>query len=112
MVKAEKLPPHQTCDYNIELEGSLPPVGVIYSLSENESLSIQAYISERSERVFICSGPYSTGAPVIFVKKKDGGLNFCVDYHKLDAVTRKNSYCVPPLNHILRTLMVPLSSPR
>ncbi|MBW0564119.1 hypothetical protein O181_103834 [Austropuccinia psidii MF-1] len=32
-VKAEKLPPHRACDHHIELEGSIPPVGVIYSLS-------------------------------------------------------------------------------
>ncbi|MBW0471885.1 hypothetical protein O181_011600 [Austropuccinia psidii MF-1] len=35
-VKAEKLPPHCACDHHIELEGSLPPVGVIYSLSKQE----------------------------------------------------------------------------
>ncbi|MBW0535561.1 hypothetical protein O181_075276 [Austropuccinia psidii MF-1] len=32
-VKAEKLPPHRACDDHIELEGLLPPIGVIYSLS-------------------------------------------------------------------------------
>ncbi|MBW0479287.1 hypothetical protein O181_019002 [Austropuccinia psidii MF-1] len=36
-VKAEKLPPHHTCDDHMELEGSLPPVGVIYSLSKQYS---------------------------------------------------------------------------
>ncbi|MBW0488308.1 hypothetical protein O181_028023 [Austropuccinia psidii MF-1] len=41
-VKAEKLPPHLTCDHHIELEGSLPPVGVIYSLSNQESDTLRA----------------------------------------------------------------------
>ncbi|MBW0572602.1 hypothetical protein O181_112317 [Austropuccinia psidii MF-1] len=41
-VKAEKLPPHHTCDHHIKLEGLLPPVGVIYSLSKNESETLQA----------------------------------------------------------------------
>ncbi|MBW0568069.1 hypothetical protein O181_107784, partial [Austropuccinia psidii MF-1] len=36
-VKTEKLPPHHTCDHHIKLEGSLPPVGLIYSLSNQES---------------------------------------------------------------------------
>ncbi|MBW0524154.1 hypothetical protein O181_063869 [Austropuccinia psidii MF-1] len=31
--KAEKIPPHHACDHHIKLEGSLPPVRVIYSLS-------------------------------------------------------------------------------
>ncbi|MBW0528965.1 hypothetical protein O181_068680 [Austropuccinia psidii MF-1] len=35
-VKEEKLPPHHACDHPIELGGSLPPVGVIYSLSKQE----------------------------------------------------------------------------
>ncbi|MBW0553060.1 hypothetical protein O181_092775 [Austropuccinia psidii MF-1] len=43
----------------------------------------------------------STGEPVLFVKKKDGALCFCVDYHKLNAVTRKNRYPVPPMNQLL-----------
>ncbi|MBW0513608.1 hypothetical protein O181_053323, partial [Austropuccinia psidii MF-1] len=35
-VKAEKLPPHRSCDHHIKLEGLLPPIGVIYSLSNQE----------------------------------------------------------------------------
>ncbi|MBW0473108.1 hypothetical protein O181_012823 [Austropuccinia psidii MF-1] len=41
-VKEEKPPPHHACDYHIKLEGSLPPVGVIYSLSKEESDKIRA----------------------------------------------------------------------
>ncbi|MBW0533166.1 hypothetical protein O181_072881 [Austropuccinia psidii MF-1] len=41
-VKAEKLPPHRACDHHIELERSLPPVGVIYSLSKQESDTLRA----------------------------------------------------------------------
>ncbi|MBW0569337.1 hypothetical protein O181_109052, partial [Austropuccinia psidii MF-1] len=43
----------------------------------------------------------STGAPVLFVKKKDGCLHLCVDYRKLNAVARKNRYPVPHMNHLL-----------
>ncbi|MBW0482758.1 hypothetical protein O181_022473 [Austropuccinia psidii MF-1] len=32
-VKKEKLPPYHACDNHIKVEGSLPPVGVIYALS-------------------------------------------------------------------------------
>ncbi|MBW0566399.1 hypothetical protein O181_106114 [Austropuccinia psidii MF-1] len=44
-VKEEKCPPHHACDHHIELEGSLPPAGVIYSLSNQESDILRAYIS-------------------------------------------------------------------
>ncbi|MBW0552144.1 hypothetical protein O181_091859 [Austropuccinia psidii MF-1] len=43
----------------------------------------------------------STGAPVVFVKEKDGGRHLCVDYCKLNAVTRKKKYPVPPMNQLL-----------
>ncbi|MBW0530836.1 hypothetical protein O181_070551 [Austropuccinia psidii MF-1] len=100
-VKAEKLPPQHACDHHIELEGSLPPVGVIYSLSKQESDTLRAYISENLEKGFIPPSSSSTGAPVLFVKKKDGGLRLCVDYRKLNSVTRKNKYPVPPMNQLL-----------
>ncbi|MBW0545464.1 hypothetical protein O181_085179 [Austropuccinia psidii MF-1] len=70
-VKAEKLSPHCACDHHIELEGLLPPVGVIYSLSNEEPEKLQAYISENVEKGFIRPSSSSTGAPVLFVKKKD-----------------------------------------
>ncbi|MBW0553719.1 hypothetical protein O181_093434 [Austropuccinia psidii MF-1] len=100
-VKTEKLPPHCTCDHHIELEASLPPVAVIYSFSNKESDTLRAYISENVEKGFIWPSSSSTGAPVLFVKKKDGGLRLCVDYRKLNAVTRKNKYPVPCMNQLL-----------
>ncbi|MBW0590031.1 hypothetical protein O181_129746 [Austropuccinia psidii MF-1] len=99
-VKAEKLPPHRACDHHIELEVSLPQVVVMYSLSNQESDTLRAYISENVEKGFIRPSSSSTGAPVLFVKKKDGGLCLCVDYCKLNAVTRKNKYPVPTMNKL------------
>ncbi|MBW0552737.1 hypothetical protein O181_092452 [Austropuccinia psidii MF-1] len=100
-VKAEKHPPHHACDHHIKLEGSLPPVWVTNSLSNQDSEQLRAYISENLEEGFIWPSSSSTGAPVLFVKNKDGGLRFCVDYRKLNAVTRKNKYPVPHMNQLL-----------
>ncbi|MBW0515184.1 hypothetical protein O181_054899 [Austropuccinia psidii MF-1] len=44
-VKEEELPPHRACDHHIELKGSLPPVGVIYCLSNQHLDTLRAYIS-------------------------------------------------------------------
>ncbi|MBW0569809.1 hypothetical protein O181_109524 [Austropuccinia psidii MF-1] len=99
-VKAVKPSPHCACDHHIELEGSLPPFGVIYSLSNQESDTLRAYVSENVDEGFIRPSSSSTGAPVLLIKKKDGGHCFCVDYHKLNAVTRKNKYNVPPMNQL------------
>ncbi|MBW0529250.1 hypothetical protein O181_068965 [Austropuccinia psidii MF-1] len=100
-VKAEKLPSHCACDHHIKLEGYLPPVRVIYSLSNQESDTLRAYISENVEKRLIWPSASSTGAPVLFVKKKGGGLHLCVDYCKINAVTRKNKYPFPCVDQLL-----------
>ncbi|MBW0549016.1 hypothetical protein O181_088731 [Austropuccinia psidii MF-1] len=100
-VKGDKIPPHCACEHHIELEGSLPLVGVIYSLSNQMSDTLRAYISENVEKGFIWPTSSSAGAPVLFVKKKDGGLLLCVDYCKLKPVTRNKKYPVPPMNQLL-----------
>ncbi|MBW0479083.1 hypothetical protein O181_018798 [Austropuccinia psidii MF-1] len=69
-LKAEKIPPHRTCDHHIKLEGSLPPVEVIYSFSNQESDTLKAYIPENVEKSFIRPSSSSTGAPVLFVKRR------------------------------------------
>ncbi|MBW0493992.1 hypothetical protein O181_033707 [Austropuccinia psidii MF-1] len=99
--KTGKLPPHHACDHHIKLEGLLSPIGVIYYLSDNGSETLWDYISENVEKGFMRSSSSSTGAPVLFVKKKDGGLHLCVDYCKLNAFTRKNRYPFPPMNQLL-----------
>ncbi|MBW0544935.1 hypothetical protein O181_084650 [Austropuccinia psidii MF-1] len=95
------LPPPRTCGHHIKLKGSLPPVGIIYSGSNKESNTLGAYISENVEKGFIHPSSSSTGAPVLFVKKKDSGLHLCFDCHKLNSVNKKNKYPVPPINQLL-----------
>ena len=43
-------------------------------------------------------------SPVVLVKKKDGTLRYCVDYRKLNAVTRKDSYPLPRIDDSLDAL--------
>ncbi|MBW0477549.1 hypothetical protein O181_017264 [Austropuccinia psidii MF-1] len=69
-VKSEKIPPHCTCDHHIELKGSLPPVGVIYSLSNQESDTLRAYISENVEKVFIPQAPLQQEHPSSLSKRR------------------------------------------
>uniref|UniRef100_A0A1X7SDE3 Reverse transcriptase domain-containing protein n=1 Tax=Amphimedon queenslandica TaxID=400682 RepID=A0A1X7SDE3_AMPQE len=46
--------------------------------------------------------PWSS--PIILVKKKDGSLRFCVDYRKVNEVTRKDAYPLPRIDDTLDTL--------
>ena len=99
--KADKLPQHHACDYHIELCGPVPPVGPIYSWSNEDSEVLKAYIAENVEKGFIVPRTSSTGAPVLFAKKKDGTLRLCVDYRKLNSITMKNKYPIPPMQQLL-----------
>ena len=48
------------------------------------------------------NSPWSS--PIVLVRKKDGSLRFCIDYRKLNAVTRKDAYPLPRIDETLDTL--------
>ena len=48
------------------------------------------------------SSPWSS--PIVLVRKKDGSLRFCVDYRKVNAVTKKDAYPLPRVDETLDTL--------
>src|SRR6185369_4510158 len=75
------LPPHCVYDHSIPLEqGKDAPFGRIYNLSANELKELYDYIQEHLAKGFIRRSESPAGAPVLFVKKKDGSLRLCVDY--------------------------------
>ena len=43
-------------------------------------------------------------SPIVLVKKKDGSTKFCVDYRRLNSMTRKDSYSLPQINNTLEAL--------
>ena len=53
---------------------------------------------------FIRPSTSPRGAPVLFVKKKDGTLRLCIDYRELNKVTIKNKYPLPRIDDFLDQL--------
>ena len=56
------------------------------------------------DKGFIRSSSSPWGAPVLFVKKKDGTLRMCIDYRELNKVTIKNKYPLPHIDELFDNL--------
>jgi hypothetical protein len=100
--KEETLAPHRSIDHAIDLEpGFKLPCGRIYNLSEFELRTLKAYIEMNLANGFIQRSSSSAAAPILFAKKKDGGLRLCVDYQVLNSGTIKNRYPLPLISEML-----------
>lgn len=79
--EADVLPPHRPYNHTINLEeGTTPPFGPIYLMSETELKTLKTYIDDMFNKGFICNSNSPAGAPVLFAKKKDGSLCLCINY--------------------------------
>ncbi|SAL96256.1 hypothetical protein [Absidia glauca] len=103
--EANNLPDHKASDHHIPLvEGTQPPFGPIYSLSRDELTELSNYITANLKNGFIRQSTSPAGAPIMFVKKKDGSLRLCVDYRGLNKITIKNRYPLPLINEMIDRL--------
>ena len=65
---------------------------------------LKKQLEELQQKGFIRPAASLWGAPVLFVKKKDGNMRLCVDYHDLNAVTIKNKYPLPRIDNLFDQL--------
>nr|GEU42707.1 hypothetical protein [Tanacetum cinerariifolium] len=71
-----------------------------YRLAPAEMQELSNQLKELKDKVFIRPSSSSWGAPVLFVKKKDGSLRMCIDYRELNKLTIKNRYPLPKIDDL------------
>ena len=65
---------------------------------------VQELLKDMLQKGVISPSKSPWGSPIVLVKKKDGTTRFCVDYRKVNEVTRKDAYPIPRVDDTLDTL--------
>ncbi|GJX77052.1 putative reverse transcriptase domain-containing protein, partial [Tanacetum coccineum] len=88
-----RLPPARQVQFQIDLVlGAAPVARALYRLAPSELKELSTQLQELSYKGFIRPSSSPWGAPILFVKKKDGSFWMCIDYHELNKLTVKNRY--------------------
>ncbi|KAL0288200.1 UNVERIFIED_CONTAM: Transposon Tf2-11 polyprotein [Sesamum calycinum] len=99
------LPPHREVDFTIETLSGVAPISIApYRMAPVELQEFKKQLEELLKKGFVRPSTSPWGAPVLFVKKKDGSMRLCVDYRQLNRVTVKNKYLLPRIDDLLDQL--------
>ena len=104
----EELPsiPHvREVELSIEiLPGTTPTSRAPYRMAPTELKELKIQLQELLDKGFIRPSLSPWGAPVFFVKKKDGTLRMCIDYQQINKMTMKNKYPLPRIEDLFDQL--------
>lgn len=99
-------PPKRPVEHQIKLRdpAASVPRKKLYPLTEQELQELKTQINKflESGRIRPSSSPY--GAPILFAKKKDGGLRMCIDYRSLNSNTVLDSFPIPRIEDLVSRL--------
>ncbi|KAJ8649226.1 hypothetical protein MRB53_002249 [Persea americana] len=99
------LPPVREIDFTIELLPGTAPISIApYRMAPAELGELKIQLQELLDKGFIRPSVSPWGAPVLFVKKKDGSMRMCIDYRKLNQATIKNKYPLPRIDELFDQL--------
>nr|GEV45621.1 putative reverse transcriptase domain-containing protein [Tanacetum cinerariifolium] len=99
------LPPARPVEFQIDLiPGASPVAQAPYRLAPSEMKELSEQLQELSDKGFIRPSSSPWGAPVLFVKKKDGSFRMCIDYRELNKLTVKNRYPLPRIDNLFDQL--------
>lgn len=100
----QRPPPDRGDVFTIELDQGTAPVSKApYRLAPAEMAELKKHLEELIEG-FVRPSSSPWGAPVLFVKKKDGTFRLCIDYRSLNKVTIKNKYPLLRIDNLLDQL--------
>ncbi|GKB95308.1 putative reverse transcriptase domain-containing protein [Tanacetum coccineum] len=103
-----RLPPMRQVELQIGLvPGAAPMARAPYRLAPSELQELSTQLQEISDKGFIRPSSLPWGAPVLFVKKKDGSFHMCIDYRELNKLTMKNRYPLSRINDLFDQLQGP-----
>ena len=92
-------------EFSIELvQGVAPTSKAPYRMSTLELVELKLQLKEMLDKGYIRASVSPWGAPVLFLKKKDGTLKLCIDYRKLNKVTIKNRYLLLRIDDLFNQL--------
>jgi len=92
-------------EFAIELlPGTNPISKEPYRMAPTELEELKKQLQELLDKGLIQPSVSPWGAPVLFVKKKDGSLRLCMDYRELNRVTVKNKYPLPRIDDLFDQL--------
>ncbi|GKB16905.1 putative reverse transcriptase domain-containing protein [Tanacetum coccineum] len=97
--------PLREIEFRIELiPGVVPIAKSPYRLTPSELEEFSRQLKELQEKGFIRPSSSPWGAPVLFMKKKDGSFRMCIDYRELNKLTVKNRYPLPRIDDLFDQL--------
>ncbi|CAA0806336.1 Unknown protein, partial [Striga hermonthica] len=98
-------PPNRQVEFSIDLIPGAGPVSKApYRMAPKELEELKAQIQELLRLGFIRPSVSPWGAPILFVKKKDGSMRMCIDYRDLNRLTIKNKYPLPRIDDLFDQL--------
>nr|GEX14937.1 hypothetical protein [Tanacetum cinerariifolium] len=87
------IPPTRQVEFQIDLiPGAAPVARAPYRLAPTEMKELSDQLKELPDKSFIRPSSSPWGAPVLFVKKKDGSFRMCIDYRELNKLTSKQEH--------------------
>jgi len=92
---------HKSWDHEIPLLNDKQSKWMsLYSMSKDQLKKVRTYLDENLKRGFIRSSKSLTGYLILFVSKKDGTKQLCVNYRQLNKITRQDSYPLPLIREL------------